>query len=473
VKKPAVYIFTILFMLILVAPVASMAFSKGDTENAEKRELSSFPKVTEEGKVNTAFFSQFDTWISEHMGLRAQLINAEAWVKTEMFCESPEDDVVLGSEGWLYYAPTVSDYQNVATISDRNINNIVNTLAMVSDYCKEQGATFVFTVAPNKNTLYGQFMPSRYVTLNQKGNLEKLVAVLSGSEVTYANLYDAFSNENEVLYQKRDSHWNYKGALLAYQTIMEASGLPNALFQGISFTERKDWDADLVNMVYSSAADDDLQLYPDYSYSFETKGNVVSDEALTIKTIGTGEGKLLMFRDSFGNTMWPYFAESFAEAEFSRVVPYRIDSVVREGYTTVVMEIVERNLSNLAAKAPMMEAPTVNLSSIFAYEMTEKPMEGYCGETATGLHVYGEIPEEILGDSYRVILVVKTGEGVANYEAFPIFEQELLSAETLQDNGYSAYIPVTEEQLYAMSLVVITNGETYVNNEVHWVKVTE
>ena len=45
-----------------------------------------------------------------------------------------------------------------------------------------------------------------------------------------------------------------------------------------------------------------------------------------------------MFRDSFGNTTWRYFAEAFEKAEFERGVPYAVNSVGRLSAHTVSAE---------------------------------------------------------------------------------------------------------------------------------------
>ena len=42
------------------------------------------------------------------------------------------------------------------------------------------------------------------------------------------------------------------------------------------------------------------------------------------------EGSLVMYRDSFGNALLPYMADAYANAYFSRGIPYQL---MRCGYT--------------------------------------------------------------------------------------------------------------------------------------------
>ena len=68
---------------------------------------------------------------------------------------------------------------------------------------------------------------------------------------------------------------------------------------------------------------------------------------MQITTRGGGEGKLLMFRDSFANAMIPFFASSSLEARFERAVPYRIDLLDTYSADCVIIEIAERNIRTL------------------------------------------------------------------------------------------------------------------------------
>ena len=69
-----------------------------------------------------------------------------------------------------------------------------------------------------------------------------------------------------------------------------------------------------------------------------------------------------MFRDSFGNTLYPFLADSFGQAVFSRSMPYQMSLLEESGADTVVVELVERNLNYLAKYAPIFPAPLRELT---------------------------------------------------------------------------------------------------------------
>ncbi len=453
--------FIVIYLLVCLVPLITVGMSQ-DTSASEKRESAEFPKAVSEGKLNTQYFTQFDAWFSDHMGGRSFLVKAQTAMKEKLFGESAESSVILGKNGWLYYADTEDDYCHVRTMSDRNIDNAAQILSMLQTYCRDNGAEFVFTVAPNKNTLYADNMPARYTQAKGRSNLEALTTALYEYGVKYADLTMAFRMEDKVLYQPRDSHWTYEGAMLAYRTILDSLTTEHDRFENVTFTERNDWDADLANMIYPDAADDDPQMYPNIDYSFVTKGDMVIDEALVIETLGgAGEGNLLMFRDSFGNTMWRYFAEGFSKAEFQRAVPYRMSSVKRISADTVVLEIVERNLINLVEKAPLMEAPTAEPEMLDAVDMNDAA-DHLEFETSNGLlHAYGWIDAGWLGEQYRVYVVVSEDGHNTFYEAFNAYERQLLGTEEGGDNGFSAYLPEGTTEAAVIGILVETKGHFF------------
>ena len=84
-------------------------------------------------------------------------------------------------------------------------------------------------------------------------------------------------------------------------------------------------------------------------------------DRIKIETINSGshEGNLLMFRDSFGNALYPFLADTFSYCAFRGWYLIGWTGFPR-GFDYVVVEIVERNLKNLAVKAPVMPAPAIS-----------------------------------------------------------------------------------------------------------------
>ena len=118
--KQRAIVFFIIIMFILAAPAVVMfAFPSAQGDSSENRELAPAPVLLTENGVNMDFFNECDSYVSDHIGFRSQLVSANTSAYITLFHMSPEDDVIMGSDGWLYYAKTLDDYFNVPSVSDR------------------------------------------------------------------------------------------------------------------------------------------------------------------------------------------------------------------------------------------------------------------------------------------------------------------------------------------------------------------
>ena len=457
--KKAGCVYVTIYLLILMLPAVLMPFSK-NSGDSEKRELAKAPSFVKEGRLNEDFGEELDQYLSDHIGLRNAMVTVSNRVMGGIFGESAVDSVIKGKEGWLFYAKDKNDYLNVATISKRNAVNIARTYRMVQDSLKKQGSDFVFAAVPNKSSLYDK-LPYYYVPLKEKGNIELVQEAFEKEGVKYADLYAGFKKNDEVLYLKTDTHWDYKGALYGFNMIMDAAGFPHENFSNMDFTEKKDHVGDLALMLYSDTAEKDVQKYPDREFNFTFQSHEKKPDSMLLRTYNeAGQGNVLYFRDSYFDTCHVFAAESAENAVFSRAVPYDISMAEKYGADLTVLEIVERNLINLAERAPKMEAPENSLD-IKAKAADSSLLSLKTAEDGDFIHIFGEISESLLGDDYRVYILLTGEGGTKSYEAFPIYEKELMESTKTKDNGFSAYIPTEKVAGKSISVVAESGGEAY------------
>lgn len=434
-------IFIILYFVILAVPAVGMPFFL-NAKNTENRKLSEFPKIIVDGKPNLDFVEGLDDFVNDRIGFRQYLVMMNTALKTGIFRQSTEDSIILGKDNWLFYSDTVDDYMGIQTLSDRNIQNIVNTYEMVNERLKDYGKTMVFTVIPNKNSVYPEYMADTYI-YKDGGNLSALSDKMADADILFANVKDELLKNDAVFYQAQDSHWTYEGALIGYKTIMDASGFSYNGFDGVEFEERKDWDADLGVMLYSVNAETDVQKYPKYDFSFEYTSHEKEPDAIKLSTYNEfGTGNAVIYRDSFMNAGHVYFAENFENCLFSRAFPYKVDMAIDEEADLVVFEIVERNLKNLAGSAPLMEAGLAEEEDIEnAEKLGKDAFNVFLSESGDYTHVFGTISKECLGMDNEIFIRIDNDY----YKAFPIFERELLGCDETDDNGFSMYVPANDK----------------------------
>ncbi|MDE6519734.1 MAG: hypothetical protein K2K91_04640 [Ruminococcus sp.] len=448
-------LYSALFIGICAVPLVCMPFVKADS-SAEKKTPVEFPSVmTEDKKINFDYFSQLDNWFSENFAFRQQFVNADSRIRTSLTKTSPNYDVIQGSDGWLYYGETTDDYLNINTLSQREINNIAHNLRMIDEYCKENGAEFVFFSAPDKNSVYPENMPFNYVPSDNKNNYALLSEELADDSFFLDMKTALLETDSSIpLYHKTDTHWNNLGAYAGHVAIMNRLGLTSCSITG--WYTKNNHLGDLAEMIYPTEKPKDTQVYSDYEFSYTYQGLFRGLMDVTINTTNeNAEGNLLMFRDSFGSAILQYMAESFNSAEFSRVVPYRINNIENR---TVVLEIVERNLGNLQKYAPIMPAPVEDISGLSPeiYSGGDEIIE--IEESGLFMHIYGLLPEKYFsGDKHTIYI---EADGII-YKAFNCFEDELLKREGEHNgNGFSLYVPTNTNTENIKVTVVNSDGKT-------------
>lgn len=434
--KKGKLIYCILFFAICLCPSLGMLVTKQET-SSENRQLSEFPSPkTEEGKINVEWLSQAGDYFQEHFAFRNELVTGNALLHGRFLETSTADGVIQGKNGWLYYKDSLDDYLGQDLLSDRSLFNIAHMLSMTQQALEEKGVNFLFTIAPNKNSLYGDNMPY-YDKLKVSGqtNRENLEDWLKTEKVAYADLYQALMEEDEVLYHARDSHWNNKGAALAADVLMDALGKDHDSYEGESYTVRRDYTGDLDTMLYPLASTADDEIYYDKETTYATVEEIQSNFDPRITTVNpVKEGSLVMYRDSFGNALLPYMADAYANAYFSRGIPYQLMDVETHSADTVIIERAERFLPEMSQFPPVLTAKEISLTENEELQGSDGAVDVKIKPQGMTAQLSGRIKEGLLDTDSRIYLKVNGSV----YEAFPM---DVKVEENLDDNGFCLYLP--------------------------------
>ena len=408
----------------------------GPSKAGANERLSKTPVlVGEDGKVNLDFLADAATWVGDHFYLRQELITLNNRFAATIFNTSGAEDVVLGSDGWLYYGSTLDNYTGQNLMTDRELFSAATNLELIANYCREQDREFLFVITPNKNSLYADNMPNTGLS-NPRQDATSLHKALAARQVKYVDLFALFDSQEETLYFAHDSHWNSKGAALGADAINNAFG-KSSHYSDDAFTATAPHRGDLYEMLYPAGEDPEQDVVYGGKLNFSYAGSATKADSILLKTQGSGQGSLLAYRDSFGNLLYPYLADSFATAQFSRSTRY---DLTQPG-DFVLIELVERNLRYLVSNLPLMPAPESEQQLPEALSGTANftTAKGPTGYT----QVKGVLPATPDTDS-RVYLVC----GEKTYEAF-----------LTENNSYGGYIPADAT---ADKLLFTQNGQAVV-----------
>lgn len=433
-KKIAPIIFNCIFVLLCLIPVGGMALF-GPSQPAANEVLAEAPGLEKkDGSWNESYLSDLSAWVSDRFFLRQELISVNNRLEAALFGVSGAEDVIVGTDGWLYYTPTLGDHTGTARMTPRQLYAAAKNLTLMAQYCREAGKDFVFAITPNKSTLYPEQMPF-YGAAADSTNASALLTLLADTQVKTADLFAAFSAREEQLYFAHDSHWNSKGAALGADAINAAFGIHTKYFAD-DFANTQPHTGDLYEMLYPAFADPEEDPVYGGTLTYEFTGSGTRADSITIETAGGGQGRLLAYRDSFGELLFPYLADSAAQARFSRSVTYDLTLPADR----VLIQLVERNLPYLITYPPVMPSPQVQIQ-LPANTAGTAQCSISTRQTPEGtVKLTGTLP--LQPDDRSDIYLLCGGSA---YEAF-----------CLDDGGYCAYIPADANP----EAVVFTHAET-------------
>lgn len=433
-KRTGYIVYIIVCLLLCMLPFVGMSFAATNT-TTENKTLAELPDFWENGKWNQNYLQELGDYFEDHFAFRPVLVTADSLIQSKVFQVSNMDSVIVGSEGWLYYTSTLDDYLGRQTLSEKGIWNAAHNLSLMQKSVENHGADFLFTVAPNKNSLYGDNMP--YYDSKKVGsvkNMTLLESELKEWDIAYADLFTEFEREKEVLYLKRDSHWNNKGAVLAYDTMLDYLKLDHETYETVDSIRIKSENGDLNKMIYPIP----LELEWNYTYQKESSYDYVTDtqsvEDAWIQTKNSNEtGTLLMFRDSFGNTLLPLLADTFENAYFSKGTPYNLEEYLDTCHPEyVIVEKVERNIDDFAVEPPIITGPEVIFNHDMEIEESDVSLEIKESEYDTSYwEIRGRLAENFPMDT-KVYICITQNEQVRSYEAFTV-------SDDVSDYGYLLY----------------------------------
>lgn len=336
------YAYIIAFMLLCTLGVIAMPFSDGETR--ENRRLAEFPELTKDGGANLEWAAEFELWLGDHVGLRATY--AELYARgLYALGASADEQVIIGKDGRLFFAPTIADYTGVGA---PDMDDILSALDDVNAKLASEGVKFVVLIAPNKNSVYPRYMPEKYPCAAQY-----LSELARRRPDMFVDAFACFS-EREDLYYETDTHWNERGARMAAALLIDkvnricgvSASIPDISAPYERVGER---EGDLAKLLFpvNTPAEPYFE-YADSRMAYTTVGRYRGADDITITTKG-GEAELnaLVLRDSFCDALLPYISNAYSNVRYSRAVPYVID--ISKGYDAVILVIAQRRLGELLA----------------------------------------------------------------------------------------------------------------------------
>jgi len=140
---------------------------------------------------------------------------------------STSNIVVIGKDNWLFtdVNESMADYRGLTHLSESQLAYTLEIVKSERDYLK---VPLILVVAPNKESIYPEYMPEGIKKINNDTQLDQVLAYFKeNSDIKIIDLRPVLikAKSERQVYRKNDSHWNSYGAYIAYREIIGATGL--------------------------------------------------------------------------------------------------------------------------------------------------------------------------------------------------------------------------------------------------------
>lgn len=317
-KKQTRELLTVIFFcgFLLAVLLGYLLLPKQTFSVSEKRYLAEPPKLTQAAVLSGDWGQAAEDYLADHMPLRDFFVGLNAYV--DLFTGRQ-----VSREIW------VVDQQLVEAPKENDQEAISRNLSAIQNFSETIGQTVDLAIVPSAGWATG-------MEAYQDEAIIQSIQAQAGEHLNAVDLLPVFRGRPE-LYYKTDHHWNSQGAYEAYQLYMASMGRearPEGAFtktvypgfRGSTYSRSALWltpgealelwqGSDSLTVTNGEAPQPHEGVFYRERLEEVDMYTVFLDGNHSLVRIENpqGEGKLLVIRDSFSNSLGCFLAESFSQ----------------------------------------------------------------------------------------------------------------------------------------------------------------
>ena len=352
------------FFLVMLFPLWGHLFPQPEVDSLEENR--NMTELLSAGTLK-ARIKNLEEYLDDHLAFRQAVISAVLRADLDLG-ESPHPSVLSGFDGWLYYLEGGEDFRRGSGLDPEMVAELYDVQQQAVDTFAAAGADYRILVAPDKHTVYPQYLPLSSRMGSGPSVLDQM-SVSPNPEYTvrFVDVRPALVAAAETgnqQYYKTDSHWSANGAYTAYQVLMdellpEHPTLRRLTGEDVSCSPITT-SGDLAAMIGQKGLREDRFDSVSVLHPESREDPDRSDGVLTafINESLPDAPTMLLIHDSFGPYLTTFLRESVSELWVMSNDSPAFDSMGDlSRFDIVVMEVVERNRSWLWSGIDLVSAP--------------------------------------------------------------------------------------------------------------------
>ena len=316
-----------LLITFIVALIGLTVFDVITTDrefsDVENRKLNQKVKFSLEGFLDGSFQKDYEKYVND------QFIQRDLWIDIKSRGEFAlgkieNNGIILGEDKYLF--------DKFTKVNEERVENNTNALNIFIENNDERVSLMII---PNSYEIYKEKLPTGSPVINQEEAIDKIYdSVKNANNVEVLDMLN--ENKDDYIYYRTDHHWTTYGAYLAYEkymksigetpiSIKEMQGIELDGFYGTYFSKAKPFNVPGDELTYYEMNNRDMVVDgKEFESMYDLSKSDIRDKyslflngnnGLTIiknKELNNGK-KILVLKDSFGNSFAPFLTANFEE----------------------------------------------------------------------------------------------------------------------------------------------------------------
>jgi alginate O-acetyltransferase complex protein AlgJ len=212
----------------LLAPSLGMLFAHPQLSSTLEKRLLAPPPAWPSGPAGwLAFPRAADAYLQDHFAFRSFLTTQGNRLRWRLGAQVGGGPVVRGRGDWLFLRDSLLLVTGGETQRE-SARDYANFVCGVDRRLRARGAPLVFSMAPSPATIYPEALPA-WVPRGRPSSYDLILDRVRGCGVNAVDLRPPLlaAKPGGSIYYHRDTHWTDKGALIAYNRLVQAMGRPD------------------------------------------------------------------------------------------------------------------------------------------------------------------------------------------------------------------------------------------------------
>ena len=293
--------------------------------------------------------------VNESGGTSENNGSADSSDKLPYFPAREMNGTIFGRDDWMFcnYDNSIAYYCGSNLMSEQQMKDKLSLMQKLQNICDSRGVQLQFMIAPNKEQVYSEYMPTYTIENSYKRVPGFIDYVKRNSSVKIIYPIDELCAAKSTMstYYKYDTHWNHYGSFIATQALYKEMGLEYVSPDSVNYSEGSCiWGLVITAGLSWKDYERDYDHIPDYKPEielFNTDGeidHIHTEKSAVYRTDSTAsnQSRFVMVGDSFRLYMMPYLERDFQHVSIAhRDNIHDIEDDIRQA-DILVVECVER-----------------------------------------------------------------------------------------------------------------------------------